>query len=87
MVEERVDGTRQITHHDRPLDYHPIPVRPKRVAEPSKQGPSPSASGQANSSSSVAHTAAADTRHTRGSGPHINRTFLLWEKEDMSTVA
>ena len=36
MVEERVDGTMRITHHDRPLDYHAIPARPERVAEPPK---------------------------------------------------
>lgn len=36
MVEERVDGTMRITHHGRPLDYHAIPARPERVAEPPK---------------------------------------------------
>lgn len=36
MVEERVDGTRRITHHGRPLEYHAIPARPERVAEPPK---------------------------------------------------
>jgi hypothetical protein len=34
MVEERVDGTRRIMHHGRPLDYRAIPARPERVAEP-----------------------------------------------------
>ena len=86
MVEERVDGTMRITHHGRPLDYHAIPARPERVAEPPKV-PSPSASGQADPGSSVAQTAAADARHTCGGGHHLNRTFLLWEKEDISTVA
>ena len=36
MVEERVDGTMRITHHGRPLDYHAIPARPERMAEPPK---------------------------------------------------
>jgi hypothetical protein len=36
MVEERVDGTMRITHHGQPLDYHAIPARPERVAEPPK---------------------------------------------------
>ena len=36
IVEERVDGTMRITHHGRPLDYHAIPARPERVAEPPK---------------------------------------------------
>ncbi|MGZ8366064.1 MAG: hypothetical protein ACXW37_06745 [Nitrospira sp.] len=36
MVEERVDGTMRITHHGRPRDYHAIPARPERVAEPPK---------------------------------------------------
>jgi len=36
MVEERVDGTMRITHHGQPLDYHAIPPRPERVAEPPK---------------------------------------------------
>ena len=36
MVEDRVDGTRRITHHGRPLDYHAILARPERVPEPPK---------------------------------------------------
>jgi transposase len=36
MVEERMDGTMWITHHGAPLDYHTIPARPERVAEPPK---------------------------------------------------
>jgi len=35
----------------------------------------------------VAYTAAADTRHTGDGGYHLTRTFLLCEKEDISTVA
>jgi len=35
----------------------------------------------------MAQTAVAGRNKTRGSGHHINRTFLLWEKEDISTVA
>jgi hypothetical protein len=34
MVEARVDGTRRITHHGRPLAYHASPARPERVAAP-----------------------------------------------------
>jgi Helix-turn-helix domain len=33
MVEERVDGTIQITHHGRPLGYHAIMARPMKAAE------------------------------------------------------
>ena len=36
VVEDRVDGTMRITHQGRPLDYHAIPARPERVAEPPK---------------------------------------------------
>jgi len=36
LVEEHMDGTMRITHHGRPLDYHAIPARPERVAEPPK---------------------------------------------------
>jgi len=36
IVEDRVDGTRRITHNGRPLNYHAIPARPERVAEPPK---------------------------------------------------
>jgi transposase len=36
IVEERVDGTMRMTHHGRPLNYHAIPARPERVAEPPK---------------------------------------------------
>ena len=36
MVEERVDGTMRITPHGQPLDYHALPARPERVAEPPK---------------------------------------------------
>jgi hypothetical protein len=36
MVEERVDGTMRITHLGQPLNYHAIPARPERVAEPPK---------------------------------------------------
>jgi hypothetical protein len=36
MVEERVDGTMRITHHDRPLAYHVIASRPVSAAEPPK---------------------------------------------------
>lgn len=36
IVEDRVDGTMRITHHGRPLNYHAIPARPERVAEPPK---------------------------------------------------
>ena len=35
-VEDRVDGTMRITHNGRPLNYHAIPARPERVAEPPK---------------------------------------------------
>jgi hypothetical protein len=34
VVEERVDGTRRILHHDRPLTYHPIRTRPRPVGTP-----------------------------------------------------
>lgn len=36
IVEDRVDGTMRITHNGRPLNYHAIPARPERVAEPPK---------------------------------------------------
>ncbi len=36
IVEDRVDGTRRITHNGRPLNYHAIPARPERVAAPPK---------------------------------------------------
>ena len=36
IVEERVDGTMQMTHNGRPLNYHAIPARPERGAEPPK---------------------------------------------------
>ena len=35
LVEERLDGTLRIMHHDRTLDYQVIASRPMRVAEPS----------------------------------------------------
>jgi Homeodomain-like domain/Integrase core domain len=35
LVEERVDGTLRIMHHDRTLNYHVIAARPGRVAKPS----------------------------------------------------
>ncbi|MBU6433410.1 MAG: ISNCY family transposase [Nitrospirae bacterium] len=34
IVEDRVDGTMRITHNGRPLNYHAIPARPEKVAEP-----------------------------------------------------
>ena len=36
IVEDRVDGTMRITHKGRPLNYHAIPARPERGAEPPK---------------------------------------------------
>ncbi len=41
---------------------------------------------QADTGSSVAHTPAAGANHTGPDGAVINRTFLLWEKEDISKV-
>ena len=41
-------------------------------------GPPATAPGHADAGSSVAHTAAAGTRATSGSGHYINRTFLYW---------
>ena len=43
--------------------------------------------GHAEAGPSVAHTPAAGTTSTRGGGRDINRTFLLWEKEDISIWA
>ena len=34
LVEEWVDGTLRILHHDRPLPYHPILMRPRPVVTP-----------------------------------------------------
>lgn len=34
VVEERLDGTRRITHHGHPLAYHAIPARPRKVTAP-----------------------------------------------------
>jgi len=35
----------------------------------------------------VARAPAAGPTTTRGGGHHINRTFLLWEEEDISILA
>lgn len=42
-----------------------------------------SASGQAEAESSVAPTPATGTENTGDGGEHLNRRFLLWEKEDI----
>jgi hypothetical protein len=34
VVEERLDGTIEITHHGRPLRYHAITARPVKVTTP-----------------------------------------------------
>jgi hypothetical protein len=36
LVEERLDGTLQITHHGRPLTYHTLPARPAKGPEPER---------------------------------------------------
>ena len=33
QVEDRIDGTRRITHHGRPLGFHEITSRPVKTAE------------------------------------------------------
>lgn len=39
LVEDRLDGTRRITHQGRPLRYHAIPARPRKAAGPEKLMP------------------------------------------------
>lgn len=47
-------------------------------------GPPRSAAGHAEAGASMAHTAVAGTKNRRGGGYHLNQTFLLWEKANIS---
>ncbi|MEP6932534.1 MAG: hypothetical protein ABI988_01110, partial [Nitrospirota bacterium] len=85
IVEDRVEGTLWRSHKGRPLTYQAIIAHPLRVPPPLKRALA--AHGHTDTRASMAQTAAADTRRTRSSGLHITRTLLLWEKEDISTVA
>ena len=85
LVEERIDGTMRI-NPQRPgarLSRHHVSSREGSYGQ---HGPPPPVPGHAEAGPSVAHTPAAGAKNTGPDGDAINRTFLLWEKEDISTL-
>jgi hypothetical protein len=87
VIEERVDGTLRITHHASGSRARLCPHRrTSGTSGSTAAGVPPAPAGHTGADSSMAQTGAASTRTPGGGAHHINRTFLLWEKEDISKL-
>jgi hypothetical protein len=85
LVEQRLDGTMRLTHHGRALDFYTITARPVSGAEAK---PLPRAHRPVRPKPNHPWRKRwwqEREQHAAAAGPET-RTFLLWEKEDISKV-